>query len=163
MMFAGVSDAFDGGLARWLHQQTTLGLYLDPIADKLLLSTLFITLTLVHDIPRYVTILVFARDLGILLIAILLFATNTLRDFRPSILGKVNTFLQIVLRRMPDGLSRLRDPAPRVPGRHHAARHCDPGPDLRRAVRPGSSSAACPIQRQSRLNEPLRLPSRSLR
>ena len=96
MMFAGVSDGFDGLLARWLHQQTTLGLYLDPIADKLLLSTLFITLTLVHDIPRYVTILVFSRDLGILLISILLFATNTLRDFRPSFLGKVNTFLQIV-------------------------------------------------------------------
>jgi cardiolipin synthase len=96
MMFAGVSDAFDGLLARWLHQQTTLGLYLDPIADKLLLSSLFITLTLVHDIPRYVTILVFSRDFGILLISILLFATNTLRDFRPSFLGKVNTLLQIV-------------------------------------------------------------------
>jgi cardiolipin synthase len=96
MMFAGVSDGFDGLLARWLHQMTTVGLYLDPIADKLLLSSLFITLTLVGDIPRYVTILVFSRDLGILLISILLFATNTLRDFRPSFLGKVNTFLQIV-------------------------------------------------------------------
>jgi len=96
MMFAGLSDAFDGLLARWLHQFTTLGLYLDPIADKLLLSTLFITLTLVGDIPRYVTILVFSRDFGILLISILLFATSTLRDFRPSFLGKVNTFLQIV-------------------------------------------------------------------
>ena len=96
MMFAGVSDAFDGLLARLLHQHTTLGLYLDPIADKLLLSTLFIVLTLVHDIPRYVTILVFSRDLGILLIAILLFATGTLRDFRPSLLGKTNTFLQII-------------------------------------------------------------------
>jgi cardiolipin synthase len=96
MMFAGVSDGFDGLLARWLHQQTTLGLYLDPIADKLLLSTLFITLTLVGDIPRYVTILVFSRDFGILLISILLFATNTLRDFRPSFLGKINTFVQII-------------------------------------------------------------------
>jgi cardiolipin synthase len=96
MMFAGFSDAFDGLLARWLNQHTTLGLYLDPIADKLLLSTLFIVLTLVGDIPRYVTILVFSRDLGILLISILLFATNTLRDFRPSLLGKINTFLQII-------------------------------------------------------------------
>ena len=96
MMFAGISDAFDGLLARWLHQQTTLGLYLDPIADKLLLSTLFITLTLVGDIPRYVTILVFSRDFGILLISILLFATHTLRDFRPSFLGKINTFIQII-------------------------------------------------------------------
>ena len=96
MMFAGVSDGFDGLIARKFHQQTTLGLYLDPIADKLLLSTLFITLTIIGDIPRYVTILVFSRDFGILLISILLFATNTLRDFRPSLLGKINTFLQIV-------------------------------------------------------------------
>lgn len=96
MMFAGVSDGFDGLLARWLHQQTTLGLYLDPIADKLLLSTLFVTLTIVRDIPRYVTILVFSRDFGILLISILLFATHTLRDFRPSFLGKINTFVQII-------------------------------------------------------------------
>jgi cardiolipin synthase (CMP-forming) len=96
MMFAGVSDGFDGLLARWLHQQTTLGLYLDPIADKLLLSTLFITLTIVGDIPRYVTILVFSRDFGILLISILLFATHTLRNFHPSFLGKINTFIQII-------------------------------------------------------------------
>jgi cardiolipin synthase len=96
VLFAGLSDGFDGLLARKLDQFTTLGLYLDPIADKLLLSTLFIVLTLVGDIPRYVTILVFSRDLGILLISILLFATNTLRDFRPSFLGKTNTFIQII-------------------------------------------------------------------
>ncbi len=93
---AGVSDGLDGLLARKLHQRTTLGLYLDPIADKLLLSTLFVVLTHVGLIPRYVTVLVFSRDLGILLIATLLFATNTLRDFRPSLLGKVNTVIQIL-------------------------------------------------------------------
>lgn len=96
LMIAGVSDGLDGLLARWLSQQTTLGLYLDPIADKLLLSTLFIVLTHVNLIPRYVTVLVFSRDLGILLIATLLFATNILRDFRPSMIGKVSTFVQIV-------------------------------------------------------------------
>ena len=95
-MVAGVSDGMDGLLARWLHQHTKLGLYLDPIADKLLLSTLFLVLTHVHAIPRYVTILVFSRDLGILLIATLLFATGTLRDFRPSFFGKCNTFVQII-------------------------------------------------------------------
>lgn len=94
-MLAGISDSLDGLLARWLHQSTRLGLYLDPIADKLLLSTLFLVLTHVRQIPTYVTILVFSRDLGILLIATLLFATNTLRDFRPSIFGKLNTFAQI--------------------------------------------------------------------
>jgi cardiolipin synthase len=95
-MLAGVSDALDGLLARWLRQHTTLGQYLDPIADKLLLSTLFVVLTHVGLIPRYVTVLVFSRDLGILLIATLLFATGTLRDFRPSIFGKLNTLVQII-------------------------------------------------------------------
>lgn len=93
---AGLSDAFDGLLARWLKQQTTLGQYLDPVADKALLSTLFLVLTHVGVIPRYVTVLVFSRDLGILLISALLYITNTLRDFRPSWLGKFNTVLQIL-------------------------------------------------------------------
>jgi cardiolipin synthase (CMP-forming) len=95
-LLAGLTDALDGLLARWLSQQTRLGLYLDPIADKLLLSTLFLVLTHVGLIPRYVTVLVFSRDLGILLISTLLFATNTLRDFRPSLFGKLNTLVQIV-------------------------------------------------------------------
>src|SRR5580704_12703982 len=95
-VLAGFSDGFDGLLARWLSQRTTLGQYLDPIADKLLLSTLFLFLTHMGLVPRYVTVLVFSRDLGILLISTLLFATNTLRDFRPSILGKLNTLAQIV-------------------------------------------------------------------
>ena len=95
-LLAGLSDALDGLMARLLSQHTTLGQYLDPIADKLLLSTLFLVLTHVGEIPRYVTVLVFSRDLGILLISTLLFATNTLRDFRPSVFGKLNTFVQIL-------------------------------------------------------------------
>jgi cardiolipin synthase (CMP-forming) len=95
-MLAGISDALDGLLARWLSQKTTLGLYLDPIADKLLLSTLFVVLTHVGLMPRYVTVLVLSRDLGILLIATLLFATGTLREFHPSFFGKLNTLAQIL-------------------------------------------------------------------
>jgi len=95
-ILAGVSDALDGLLARWLSQRTTLGQYLDPIADKLLLSTLFVVFTHVGLMPRYVTVLVFSRDLGILLIATLLFATGSLRDFRPSLFGKLNTLMQII-------------------------------------------------------------------
>ena len=94
-VLAGFSDGFDGLLARWLSQRTPLGQYLDPIADKLLLSTLFLVLTHMDLVPRYVTVLVFSRDLGILLISTLLFATGTLRDFRPSLLGKLNTLVQI--------------------------------------------------------------------
>jgi cardiolipin synthase (CMP-forming) len=95
-ILAGISDALDGLLARWLSQKTTLGQYLDPIADKLLLSTLFVVLTHAGMIPRYVTVLVFSRDAGILLISTLLFVTGGLRDFRPSLFGKLNTLMQIV-------------------------------------------------------------------
>jgi cardiolipin synthase len=95
-ILAGMSDALDGLLARWLKQKTTLGQYLDPIADKLLLSTLFVVLTHVGMIPQYVTVLVFSRDVGILLISTLLFVTNALRDFRPSLFGKLNTLTQIM-------------------------------------------------------------------
>ena len=93
---AGVSDGLDGLLARVLEQRTKLGEYLDPIADKLLLSTMFLVLTHVGAIPRFVTVLVLSRDIGILLIATLLFATNTLRNFQPSKLGKLNTLVQIL-------------------------------------------------------------------
>jgi cardiolipin synthase len=96
LWLAGLSDSLDGLLARVLKQRTTLGQYLDPIADKALLSTLFLVLTHVGIIPRYVTVLVFSRDLGILLISTLLYVTNILRDFRPTWLGKANTGLQIL-------------------------------------------------------------------
>ncbi len=95
-VLAGISDGLDGLLARRLDQHTKLGQYLDPIADKLMLSTLFLVLTHVGLIPRYVTVLVFSRDLGILLISTLLFVTNVLRDFRPSVFGKLSTATQIV-------------------------------------------------------------------
>ncbi len=94
-VLAGLTDALDGVLARWLGQSTTLGQYLDPIADKLLLSALFLVLTHVGLIPRVVTALVFGRDIGIVSIASLLFFTDTARNFRPTLLGKVNTCVQI--------------------------------------------------------------------
>jgi cardiolipin synthase (CMP-forming) len=92
---AGLSDALDGTLARWLKQRTLLGEYLDPIADKLLLSTLFLTLSFVHQIPWRYTVMVFSRDLSIVAIAGVLYVTVGIRDFRPSVFGKMNTFAQI--------------------------------------------------------------------
>jgi len=94
VIIAGLSDALDGVLARRLHQQTRLGEYLDPIADKLLLSSLFLVLSSNHLIPWRYTVLVFSRDLGILIISALLYAIG-LRDFRPGIFGKINTACQI--------------------------------------------------------------------
>jgi cardiolipin synthase (CMP-forming) len=92
---AGLSDALDGALARWLKQRTVLGQYLDPVADKLLLSTLFVVLTHQKLIPVRITVLVFGRDVGILLVAALLYAAVGRREFRPSPLGKANTVAQV--------------------------------------------------------------------
>jgi cardiolipin synthase (CMP-forming) len=94
-VIAGFSDGLDGLLARKLHQQTLLGQYLDPIADKLLLSTMFLVLSILHKIPWKFTVLVFSRDISILSASAVLFAIAGLRNFQPSIFGKANTFSQI--------------------------------------------------------------------
>jgi cardiolipin synthase len=94
-LLAGLSDGLDGLLARTLHQQTMLGQYLDPIADKLLLSTLFMVLSILHKIPWKFTVLVFSRDVSILGVGTVLYAIAGLRDFSPSIFGKANTLAQV--------------------------------------------------------------------
>jgi cardiolipin synthase (CMP-forming) len=96
-VLAGMSDGLDGLLARVLHQQTVLGQYLDPIADKLLMSTMFLVLSIEQRtlVPWKYTIVVFSRDISILLISGVLFMIAGLRDFRPSIFGKANTFAQV--------------------------------------------------------------------
>jgi cardiolipin synthase len=94
-VLAGLSDGLDGVLARTLHQQTVMGQYLDPIADKLLLSTMFLVLSILHKIPWKFTVVVFSRDISILAASAVLYAIAGLRDFRPSIFGKANTFAQV--------------------------------------------------------------------
>lgn len=94
-IIAGFSDGLDGLLARTLHQQTVLGQYLDPIADKLLLSTMFLVLSILHKISWKYTVLVFSRDISILCASAVLYTIAGLRDFRPSIFGKANTFSQV--------------------------------------------------------------------
>jgi cardiolipin synthase len=94
-VLAGMSDGLDGLLARALKQQTVLGQYLDPIADKMLLSTVFLVLSILHKIPWKFTVVVFSRDISILAASTVLFAIAGLRDFRPSIFGKANTFAQV--------------------------------------------------------------------
>ena len=93
---AGITDGLDGLLARVLQQKTTLGQYLDPIADKLLLSTMFLMLSIAHVIRWPFTIMVFSRDIIILIVCTLLYATGTMRVFRPSWFGKANTAVQIL-------------------------------------------------------------------
>ncbi|HZU29987.1 MAG TPA: CDP-alcohol phosphatidyltransferase family protein [Candidatus Angelobacter sp.] len=93
---AGITDGLDGLLARILKQKTTLGQYLDPIADKLLLSTMFLMLAIAHIIRWPVTIMVFSRDIIILIVCTLLYATGIMKIFRPSWFGKANTAAQII-------------------------------------------------------------------
>ena len=95
LVLAGLSDALDGWLARVLDQRTLLGQYLDPIADKLLLSSLFLVLSFAKAIPWKFTVLVLSRDVCIIATCMALYATVGFRDFRPSIFGKINTVCQI--------------------------------------------------------------------
>jgi len=92
---AGLTDLLDGLLARLLKQYTMLGQYLDPVADKLLLSTLFLVLTYKELIPARVTAMVIGRDVGILLVAAILYAATGRREFRPSLVGKGSTLAQL--------------------------------------------------------------------
>jgi len=92
---AGLTDGLDGVLARVLQQRTILGQYLDPVADKLLLSTLFLVLWHKALMPTTVTVLVFGRDVAILLVAAVMYAVVGRREFGPSIFGKANTLAQV--------------------------------------------------------------------
>ncbi len=94
---AGVTDGLDGLLARTLNQKTSLGAYLDPIADKLLLSSSFMVLALEGQVRWWLTILVLGRDVLILTSAAVILATVGYRKFPPSIFGKIATTLQILL------------------------------------------------------------------
>lgn len=92
---AGLTDALDGVLARILEQRTLLGQYLDPVADKLLLSTLFVVLMYKNLMPTEVTVMVLGRDVGILLVSAILYAAAGRREFQPSFFGKANTLAQV--------------------------------------------------------------------
>jgi cardiolipin synthase len=98
---AGVTDLFDGLIARRTGQKTTLGAWLDPMADKLLLVTMFVMLTLpgigsANRLPLWFTILVLSRDIAIVLtVAVVNLAVGP-RTFRPSIFGKIATATYIV-------------------------------------------------------------------
>lgn len=97
LVFAGLSDGIDGLLARSLNQRSSLGAYLDPIADKLLLSSSFIILSFKNHIAWWLTIIVFSRDILILIVAVVILLVSGYRPFPPSIFGKLTTACEIVL------------------------------------------------------------------
>ena len=93
---AGITDLADGLIARLAHQRTELGAYFDPIADKLLLSSAYVTLAITGDLPSWLTIVVITRDLVILLGFSVFFLTNYRPRIRPSWISKVTTNFQII-------------------------------------------------------------------
>lgn len=93
---AGLSDALDGFLARVLKQQTVLGAYLDPIADKALLASSFVTLSVLHIIPSWLTVIVISRDFIILLGIFVLSIMSITVEIRPAFVSKVTTGLQLI-------------------------------------------------------------------
>lgn len=97
---AGLTDALDGSIARFWNQQSKLGAYLDPMADKLLLVTAYVVLTIPHQgpgvvIPLWVTGLVITRDVVIVGVAAVLYLSSGISSFPPSLLSKINTGTQI--------------------------------------------------------------------
>lgn len=100
-VMAGFTDGLDGLIARKFSQKTTLGACLDPIADKLLLTTSFVVLSikglgLMNTIPLWLTILVLSRDVVLIASALIIVIATGHRIFTPSIYGKMTTFFQIV-------------------------------------------------------------------
>ncbi len=94
---AGVSDAVDGFIARHFNQQTELGTYLDPIADKLLLVTVFIVLAILGYLPQWLVILVVSRDVMIVMAVIVSSIMTQPMDMNPILVSKANTAFQIAL------------------------------------------------------------------
>lgn len=100
-LLAGLTDLLDGLIARIAGQKTTLGAWLDPMADKLLLVTMFVMLTLptigsANRLPLWFTVLVISRDIAIVLtVAVVNLAVGP-RTFRPSIFGKIATATYIL-------------------------------------------------------------------
>jgi cardiolipin synthase len=95
LIAAALSDVVDGTLARLLKQETPLGVALDPIADKLLMTTAYLTLAFRDALPWWLTILVISRDVAIIITALLISLVAGYRLFRPTILGKASTAAQV--------------------------------------------------------------------
>jgi cardiolipin synthase (CMP-forming) len=92
---AALTDGLDGMLARRFHQITPAGAYLDPIADKILLSGVYISLAVVRSVPWWLVAVIFGRDVFLLASSTVLLLFTDFRQFRPSVWGKASTFVQI--------------------------------------------------------------------
>lgn len=111
---AGATDSLDGAIARLTNSRTTLGSYIDPLADKLLLVSSFLILTYLGFIPHWLAIMVISRDVIILVGFLVLFMiTGRAIVIRPTFVGKACTFLQLLT--VTQTLLSLHNPLWRVP------------------------------------------------
>ena len=94
-VIAGVTDGLDGFLARILKQQTILGSYLDPLADKALIATAFVALSILDIIPGWLTVIIISRDCIILLGVSVLSLMSVSFEIRPAYVSKATTVLQL--------------------------------------------------------------------
>ncbi len=92
---AAISDVVCGTVARIFHQQSPLGVALDPIADKILMTTAYLTLAFRDVLPWWLTILVLSRDVAIIMTTALISLVAGYRPFRPTVLGKMSTTIQV--------------------------------------------------------------------
>ena len=92
---AGLSDGLDGFIARYFNQRTVLGAYLDPIADKLLITSAFVSLAILKIIPGWLTVIVISRDVLILLGIAVFSITNISIEIKPSLVSKCTTVAQL--------------------------------------------------------------------
>jgi len=97
LVAAAISDIVDGNVARILHQESPLGMALDPIADKVLMTTAYLTLAFRDALPWWLTIIVLSRDVAMLLTALLIALVAGYRPFRPTVLGKASTAMQVMM------------------------------------------------------------------
>jgi cardiolipin synthase len=105
----GMTDTIDGTLARNYGWTSKFGAFVDPIADKMLLMSVFLTLGMRDFVPVWVVAVVLGRDFLILLAAVVLKATGRLGEFPPSVFGKISTLVQL----LTAGAVLLRWPAER--------------------------------------------------
>lgn len=95
LLLAGLTDGLDGTIARVANQRTRLGAYLDPVADKLLLTSGFVTLSVLHLAPSWIAIVVVSRDMILMTGTLLARLTESQLDISPTLLGKGTTLVQL--------------------------------------------------------------------
>ena len=93
---ASLTDSLDGLIARWADQRTRLGAFLDPLADKLLLTASFLALAILKVIPIWIAVVVVSRDLILILGALILHMTQARQEISPTFLGKSTTVVQLI-------------------------------------------------------------------